>query len=204
MFQLLAVIVVASIASMVLWSFSSWNTARELTELKLEPWPSDATKSEKPNVFSSEYHAFSYLKENWNAPDIEQVRSGHAYNFWYLPAFSEWVFVHLEVTKLGGGKVVVKRSKPTMNLSPSNTQEISFYIAPEKSSELLDILARINFWQTPPGKRNHGCLDGESFVVEAARDGKYRRWDNACEASPAMSEIAAYFLNLNGSKIESS
>ena len=123
------------------------------------------------------------------------------YRLTYLPAFSDPTVITLSASPGGEWRIAIKAIGEDRE---TTTFEGTAAMSPERVTRFLGLLDRAHFWTTPTELRTVGA-DGAEWIMEGARDGKYRavvRWcpgiERQSDEQTAFAEAGRLMFELAG------
>ena len=175
--------------------------------------PPDSNPQYFPVGLFSKYPELSEWEARWYASELRQLREpsllerknsrGYSvYRFLLIPSFSPSLVIRLVVNPDGTGTLAAKLSANSRGEDENAPQEQTLTVSFEQVNEFFNMLHEADFWSLPTAKSGYG-LDGEEWLLEAKRNGKYRvvdRWSGSMEAT--YSRACNYLQELSPLKVE--
>jgi hypothetical protein len=124
----------------------------------------------------------------------------------YLPPYSPFVALKLEVRPNGSGLLELKKMEQIQSNGgyvPGRIVRKALMIIPAKSvTHFQALLKNINFWHLPTHSTPHGpaVLGGDMFLYESAWHGKYHVIEAPDPENPELIGPGLYLLKLAGEK----
>lgn len=126
---------------------------------------------------------------NWYTGQLKALREpsmlqlskarAHAYRFLWLRTFDNPVAVRLDVGEDGTSLLTVKVTDGMSGYWPGVlVKDETRKLDGQRTEWFLDQVERVKFWTLPTSDDRRGC-DGAEWVLEAAKDGRYKlvvRW----------------------------
>jgi hypothetical protein len=127
--------------------------------------------------------------------EVSQDKQQEVYRFLWLRTFHQPVAIRLLVFDDGRGQVILKVTHGMGGYDPGLLiVNESYALTEEQVSAFTGKVTSLKFWELPPQLKTIGC-DGAEWILEGAKDGKYRlveRW------SPRDGEVRELALALVG------
>jgi len=171
----------------------------------------------KPQYFPvglfSQYPELSEWITRWYASELraleepslhrwETRRGAAVYRFLLIPSFSPSLAVRLMVNPDGTGILVAKSTANSSKEGKAILRQETVAVSVEQVDQFLSLLREADFWSLPSAKTQLG-FDGEEWLMEAKRSGKYHvvdRWSGAMDAD--YSRACRYLQELSPVKAE--
>ena len=138
-------------------------------------------KNQETNNLMVSYYSFclSAMGEP-SVWEMSRNRESHVYRFLRLPTFgSPAVVVRLSVEKDGTAQLISNVTGHCILSIPTGPSEKKTkHLTKEQTNTFLGIVEKTDFWNDPPLDDRIG-LDGEHWIVEGVRNGRYHlvdRW----------------------------
>jgi hypothetical protein len=175
--------------------------------------PPDSKPQYFPVGLFSKYPELSEWEARWYASELRQLREpslleqknrrGYSvYRFLLIPSFSPSLVIRLVVNPDGTGTLAAKLRTNSRGDDENAPREQTLAVSSEQVNEFFNMLHEADFWSLPSAKSGYG-LDGEEWLLETKRNGKYHvvdRWSGSMEAS--YSRACNYLQELSPLRVQ--
>src|SRR5262249_6755464 len=175
--------------------------------------PPDRNPQYFPVGLFSKYPELSDWEARWYANELRalnepsilegKVRHTVVYRFLLIPSFSPSLAIRLVVNPDGTGTLVAKlRANSRGGMKPSPAEE-TISVSSEQVDKFEKLLDESNFWFLPTKWDPVSGFDGQEWILEAKKSGKYHvvdRWSGWREVS--YSQACEYLRELSPLKSE--
>ncbi len=174
--------------------------------------PPDRNPQYFPVGLFSQYPELSDWEARWyaselralNEPSLTEGKARHSvvYRFLLIPSFSPSLAIRLVVNPDGTGRLVAKLRTNSRGTEAALAEETAS-VSSEQVGKFEDLLDESNFWFLPTKWDTVSGADGEEWILEAKKSGKYHvvdRWSGWREVS--YSQACEYLRELSPVKSE--